>query len=452
MGILNPIKEINKNKIKCNETFKLRIGLTGIPEISDNPADIMLILDRSGSMNASNKFNNMKIGSKEQIDIITTATGGTINGKLGGGSKIGVVSFSTQATLDTPLTNDITVIKDNINKLVANGQTNHGEGFLKAIEAFDPNSKNDKIIIMFTDGAINEGLDPIPITEAAKKDGIEIYCIGVENTANVIENWASKPIDKYIAFSKNPTDLANLFVDIGKRVASSGVSNSKIIETLNDEFEISNIDNPTFGTVNKISNTKLEWNLNGIGNNQREDAELIVELKYIGKTGGTFNVNKDIVYSDDQGNIIKFPNPSIEIDCKGGEIIVEPCPIPLDISVEGCKDSKEITMTDVELSSLGRIIRVNTTIKNVCPNKRVAASVRLVEIDELNKEYSRGMKYFEIPAHTNQGCIDVNMKYINFVVPEKTDVTGDIKTICGIRNFRINVMANYIDTEYQCCK
>ena len=163
-------------------------------------------------------------------------------------------------------------------------------------------------------------------------------------------------------------------------------------------------------------------------------------------------IKRDIVYSDNQKNVVNFPDSSIEVDCKSKEIVVEACPIPFEVSVEGCKDAKEITITDVELSSVGRIIQVDTKIKNICPNKRVAASVRLVELDELDNEYVRGVKFFEIPAHSNESCIDVDLNCINFIVPEKGDVFGNPKTICNERKFRINVMANYIDTEYKCCK
>ena len=36
----------------------------------------------------------------------------------------------------------------------------------------------------------------------------------------------------------------------------------------------------------------------------------------------------------------------------------------------------------VMLSSLGRILQLDVTVKNVCPNKRVALAVILTEVDQ----------------------------------------------------------------------
>ena len=452
MPILNPIKETNLTKINCKDQFKVTIGLTGVPTINENPVDIILILDRSGSMTASKKLENLKIGAKQQVDMITKATGGVIDKLIGGNSKIGLVSFSTDATIDVPLTNDASLIKQQIDALIANGQTNHGAGFTKAVESFDPASTNEKIIIMFTDGAINEGEDPIPITQKAKQDGIKIYCIGVENTAFVIEDWASTPIEDYIAFSKDPADLSNLFIDIGNRITTSGVTNSKIIETVNDNFKIVSIDTPTFGTVSKTSDTTLEWNINNIGNITKEDAKLTFNVKYLGTKGGTFKINKKIEYIDDQKTTIVFPDPEIEVECKVMEEILEPCPIPVEIAMNGCEDSATFNLENNNLESLGRIIQIDTIIKNVCPGKRIAVAVQLMEIDDLGNEHSRGLKFFEIPAHSQETCTDVNIKCIKFVLPETLDTTGDTTSICNIRNFKVYVISNYIDTDFKCCK
>lgn len=67
-----------------------------------NPTDIVLILDRSGSM-AGNALPNLKNGAKTFIDIISEAAGGTQDGQIGSGSRIGIVSFADAAVQDTQL-------------------------------------------------------------------------------------------------------------------------------------------------------------------------------------------------------------------------------------------------------------------------------------------------------------------------------------------------------------
>ena len=78
----------------------------------------------------------------------------------------------------------------------------------------------------------------------------------------------------------------------------------------------------------------------------------------------------------------------------------EECPVPEDLTVTGCEDAVVVDMGEVSLESLGRIIQLDVTIKDVCPNKRVALAAILTEVDENGMEYQRGMKAMTIPAHT----------------------------------------------------
>lgn len=53
MGITNSNKQVNTTSILCNESFMVTLSLTAIPDITTNPTDIVMILDRSGSMASS---------------------------------------------------------------------------------------------------------------------------------------------------------------------------------------------------------------------------------------------------------------------------------------------------------------------------------------------------------------------------------------------------------------
>ena len=81
--------------------------------------------------------------------------------------------------------------------------------------------------------------------------------------------------------------------------------------------------------------------------------------------------------------------------------------MPIDLKVEGCEDSVEVDLGDTYLESLGRIVQLDVTVKNVCPGKRVALGVILTEVDANGDEYQRGMKAITIPAHTSPSCRDV---------------------------------------------
>ena len=73
MGITNSNKQISTDQIDCNGRLKVTLALSATPDISSNPTDIVLVLDRSGSM-AGSPLMNMKAGAKTFIDIIDEAT------------------------------------------------------------------------------------------------------------------------------------------------------------------------------------------------------------------------------------------------------------------------------------------------------------------------------------------------------------------------------------------
>lgn len=92
MGVTNSNKVISTDRIACDGSLRVTLALTAAPDILTNPTDIVLALDRSGSM-AGEPLANVKLGAKTFIDIIENATGGS--GQIGSGSRIGVVSFAT---------------------------------------------------------------------------------------------------------------------------------------------------------------------------------------------------------------------------------------------------------------------------------------------------------------------------------------------------------------------
>lgn len=133
------------------------------------------------------------------------------------------------------------------------------------------------------------------------------------------------------------------------------------------------------------------------------------------------------------------------------EEITEACPTAVEISIEGCEDTLEFDAGDVFLGSLGRILKLDVTIKRVCPHKRVALAVSLVELDDKDNEFPRGLKTLLIPAQDSESCRDVTVRCIKFVLPEELDVSGTTNGICDKRRFKARFLANYVDSGPLCC-
>ncbi len=453
MGVTNSNKQISVDRIDCDGTLRVTLALAASPDIASNPTDIVLVLDRSGSMTGS-PLANMKAGAKTFIDIIDEATDSSQDGNIGSGSRIGIVSFSDTATADTQLITSVADLKSAVDSLTAGGSTNHADAFTKATELFDPLSTNAKVIVMFTDGKTTAGPPPAPVAAAARASGIIIYCIGLVGSdgidVNVLNDWATDPDASHVAVTPDDADLEELFKDLAANISKTGATNIVIDEVVNADFIITNVSAPTKGSVMTLSSNALQWKIPELGVSANEGASLEFFIQHIGTDSGDKLVNESITYSDDEGNAVVFPTPSVLVDC--GCDLTEPCPIPVDLSVEGCQDSVVLDAGDVYLESQGRILQLDVTLKNVCPYKRVALAVILTEVDSNGNEYPRGMKTLTIPAHSSQGCRDVLVKCIKFVLPEDLDVSGGTpNAICNTRNFKARFIAHNIDTDFRCC-
>ena len=453
MGITNSNKEIDLTNIKCGESFKIRLSLTAEPDIVSNPVDIVLVLDRSGSM-AGSPLVSLKNGANTFIDIIDEATDSSQDGQIGGGSKIGIVSFSTTASQDTQLITSVADLKSAVDNLTSAGNTNHADAFTKAIDLFDPASTNEKVIVMFTDGKTTEGIDPNTIATLAKAQGIIIYCIGLDGNGGIdieaLRNWASDPDSAYVAIAPTDEELEELFENLAKNIVNPGATNITIVDKLMPCFKITSLTSPSKGTASLIDSETVEWSIDELGVTQSEGAIFEFEVEHVGSCEGNITVNESITYTDDEGNIVTFPSPTINVECNE-TIYPEACPLPVDLTIDGCEDTIEFDAGELNLESLGRIVQLDVTLKNICPNKRVALAILLSEIDNEENEYKRGMKTMTIPAHTRDTCQDIIVKCIKFVLPEDLSVNNQPNTMCYQRKLRARFIAHYIDDHFDCC-
>ena len=422
MGLNNSNKTVSTSQIDCTGTLKVTLALSASPDISSSPTDIVLILDRSGSM-AGSPLANMKSGAKKFIDIIDEATDSSQDGNIGSGSRIGIVSFADTAVQNTQLITSVADLKAAVDSLTAGGSTNHADAFEKAAALFDPASSNAKVMVMFTDGKTTSGPDPSPVAAAARASGIIIYCIGLIGSdgidPEVLNDWAT-----------------GIVID----------------EVLNPDFVISGILMPTKGTASMISDTALKWTIDSLGTTANEGASLEFFAKHTAGTSGIKQINQSITYTDNENNQAVFPNPSVQVECEV-VVIPEPCPVPVDFSIGSCQDSIVYNVGDISLESQGRILQLNFNLKNVCPGKRTVLGIILNELDPQGNEYQRGMKTVTVPAHSGPSCRDVLVKCVKFVLPEAlSDVLGRlpdrvvvkakiIGTVTGLSEFKHDPVA-----------
>lgn len=453
MGITNSNKLISSDTIACGGELMVSLTLSASPDIVDNPTDIVLILDRSGSMEGE-PLENLKLGVNTFIDIIDKATDSVQDGNIGSGSRMAVVSFADTASADTQLITSVAELKAAADGLNAGGFTNHSDAFSKASELFDPTSDNAKVMVMFTDGKTTAGAAPSQAATAAKAAGAVIYVIGLMGNDGIditaLNDWASDPDASHTAIAPTPSDLEQIFADLAKNISKPGATDIVINEMIHDNFKLVNVAQPTAGTVSILSSTALRWNIEKLGVDGNEGASLQFTVKHIGDSQGLIPVNEAVNYSDAEGNVVTFQNPMVEITCDT-VVYPESCPEPVSVNVGGCSDVFEYSVGDVFLTSQGRILQLDLNINQVCPNRRVALAVILNELDENGEEHQRGMKVLAIPAHHQSQCADILVRCITFVLPEDPDDPVCRCSMCNERNFTVRTICHYMDSGYTCC-
>ena len=116
-----PYLDVDKNlqplEVCSSDTGHVLITVRGMgdPAQSREKLDVMIIIDRSGSMQGEPLL-DAKDAATTFIDSLDVAY-----------DKVGLVSYSNSATLDTQLTTDFQSVKNAIDNLTANGYTNIGD-------------------------------------------------------------------------------------------------------------------------------------------------------------------------------------------------------------------------------------------------------------------------------------------------------------------------------------
>jgi Ca-activated chloride channel family protein len=146
-------------------------------EVARNDASVMLVIDTSGSMDATDVL-------PTRLDAARMAAHNLIT-QLPGNARIGLVSFSTSPTLAAALTDNRADVQAAIDGLQVGGATATGDALLLALKQLSPtsqarpNGRAPAMIVLLTDGATNRGSDPMVAAAQAKAAGISIVTVGI---------------------------------------------------------------------------------------------------------------------------------------------------------------------------------------------------------------------------------------------------------------------------------
>jgi uncharacterized protein YegL len=171
----------------------------------EDEIDVMLVLDRSGSID-STELATMKSAAKAFVDALSPTSAGP---------HVGMVSFSTSASLDEHLTDDGSAVKTAIDAIFSGGLTNLEDGIRTAsTELENPGDGHDRadagspdFILIITDGIPtasdgpgSDSDDAADAADDARSMGSEIFVVGVGttgSTATFLEDEIADDSDHY---------------------------------------------------------------------------------------------------------------------------------------------------------------------------------------------------------------------------------------------------------------
>ena len=200
--------------------------------VCEVPSDVVLVLDRSGSMASISRTPPEPLTS-----VKNTATSFVSSRKIG--DQVGVISFANETSnpIDHVLSPNITEVVDSIARIfiatTSAQNTNIGDGLLKAITeltSFRAKNNSKKVIVLLTDGdptdPKKEGENNYPTLFAeqaatdAKSNNISIFTIGLGSLVNgeLLSRLASSPSQYFSA--PTSADLSKIYTRISTSICT----------------------------------------------------------------------------------------------------------------------------------------------------------------------------------------------------------------------------------------
>jgi hypothetical protein len=182
----------------------------------------MLVLDRSGSMSVNQRLDFAKQGASRFVDLLSVGDG------------VGVASFSSGATVNSPLTTiagtaEQSAAKAAISGLSAGGATNVGGGLLAGLNQLtgQPNRSCNEIIVLLSDGDHNTGTSPGSVIPQLQQENVTVLSIGVGTGISTsgqatLQNVATQTGGRFFRVA-GAADLTTAFIQLAAETSGSGI-------------------------------------------------------------------------------------------------------------------------------------------------------------------------------------------------------------------------------------
>ena len=289
-------------------------GLDNCPRIEKH-ADVMLVIDRSGSMDDDGwdpsigdyqPIGDAKIAAKDFVDILNLSPGA---------DQVGLVSYSDPARLDHQLSRNGGSVRAAIAGLTSSGYTNISDGINKAqaeLESGRRDPDNKPVIILLSDGRPEDGDTPQAARNAAaaaKAKGTRIITIGLGTGIDeqLMKDIASSPSDYYDA--PTSSELQAIYQQIAGSLMGMPATNITLVDRLSGD--VTYIAGSAWPVPYSISpdNKVLTWKIPTLGRNQTKTFRYKVRISETAEGVVCINESTEATYDDSNGVRRTLPIP-----------------------------------------------------------------------------------------------------------------------------------------------
>ena len=340
-----------------NYTIKLTVQGNPVTQNVQPNADVVLVIDCSGSMDENNRMKTAKKAGKE-------FAGGIL--KKDSGNKMAVIGFSSAGVFSsaidvaTDLTDNQNTILSAINSMRADSGTDYTAALTKAKQILGVRNSRPKYVVFISDGAPgpygnsigNVNWDGSEQVAQLKNAGVTIYTIGIALDGN--NNQAAREYLKSMATDANhyinitdanlDTQLETILTEWAAQINQKPAgTNAVMVDVINDEFFdfVSADDGLTYDGDAK----SLTWN---IGDIPAEEQSITFKIKPKDGWTGTKDTNKSckLNYTKHDGTPgeMEAPSPQVTIAAVVGSITVNKTVVMPEGDTTSVKD-REYTFT-----------------------------------------------------------------------------------------------------------
>jgi Mg-chelatase subunit ChlD len=211
--VVNANKRANPTSLNLGDSTEITLELSGACPSSANKADVMLVIDRSGSMNDQGKLEAAKQAALAFIATMDLSR-----------DRVGLVAFESSAQLVESLTSDASSLLSAILGMTAQGGTNIGEAVSMAqAELRGANGRPDAqpSMVLLTDGRPTDpgGQDAaLAAASAAKDAGTRLFTIGYGQDADPDLLAAMASTSSHFFYAPSERELERIYSEVALRI------------------------------------------------------------------------------------------------------------------------------------------------------------------------------------------------------------------------------------------